>query len=298
MTVAKNLYKATLFGVMLLAIFAMAIPSGKVLAYQASSVQYSTMGCNPNSNVYSYCNSNANYGATGSTNYGNNGNVNYAVANNNCDICGQYGYDVKPNITTEPAIKIAKTSALVQGSTTIQNGTAQVWFEYGMQVDHLDQTTRSSVINPTSTGASQMLTSLTVGTKYFYRIVAHNTAGFAYGKIRSFITTGGAVTGTTTSTNSSNSSSSTSDSSNTVTQAKSNANSVTVTSKDSRGLSASVIRSNSGTNTSSNTSSGIGTFIMWLIIALVVYGIVSVVRMLQKDKEDRKKRKDAVAKAA
>ncbi len=273
------------FGILLAAIYILSIPSGKVMAsYQTSTGPYSTAAgdYDPTYGNTTENNYQTNYGGT----YGTN------CSNPNCsNQGGVIVVDSKAVVSTEPAINVGKTSALIQGAASVDSGTATVWFQWGTRVDRLDNTTRTVLIDSTGTGSSQMLTNLTPGTKYFYRIVARNNAGTCYGIVRSFTTTGGAVATSTTKSKTSNSGTTY------VSSTSSNSSSTSSSNGDIKGSLSAAAANADSSNGSSNRSGFLpGSILGWLIIIALVYAIVVVVRMIQRDNEERKKREEEMKK--
>ena len=263
----KNLYKTIIFVLALAAIFSINLGSAKAdtLYYPTSGGYYPTS-----------------FGTVPASNQGyNTGNWNYNTQN--CTSCGynnQNGNNgnngtsqTKPVVSTEAATNVGKTSALIAGAAHVDNGTANVWFEYGTRVDQLGNTTRSTTIDQTNSGSSEMLTNLSAGTKYFYRIVARNSAGTSYGSVRSFTTTGGAI----------------------VTSTKTNTSSTTYTSSSSYSSDSSIKGNLSASAANAGSSSGVfpSSIFGWLIIILLVFAIAAVVRMIQREAEEKKKIEEA-----
>ncbi len=228
-----------------------------------------------NSNGYSNTNT---YSSGNGSNSGYNGSCQNCGANgngNNGNNNGTSNVDVKPYVTTEPAIDITNTSALIQGSTHIDTGSATVWFEWGTHVDRLDHTTRTNYISPSSTGTSEVITTLTVGTKYYFRIAAHNATGTTYGIVRSFTTKGGVAASTSTRNG---------------TIATASASTVYTDPTVKGSLSAAA--ANSGSSNGFVPSSILG----WLLVIVLVFLIVVIVRAIQREAEERKKREEEMKK--
>lgn len=257
--------KIIITGVALLA-FTIFTPSASArcpLAYRTNTTPVTDGNCVATS-TGSNSGSNGSNGSNGST---NNGTIVIVP-------------DSKPFVSTEPAMDIKTTSALIQGAAHVDSGTANVWFEWGTRVDKLDHSTRSLYIDSMSTGSSEMLTNLTPGTKYFYRIVAHNSTGTCYGMVMSFTTS---KTGTST---------------------KSTGSKVTVVKTASAATSSSESNSSikgSLSAAAANAHSGNGvvptSIIGWMIVIILVFLIVIVVRKIQRDAEERKKREEEAKKA-
>lgn len=277
---AKTLYMAIAFGLALGAIVLFAMPTNVAQAqlYPTGSSDYTTSTGNTTAAGYTA----TGHTSTGYTNlYGNsngnhsNGNGNGSNSNTNGTVV--IGTDSKPIVSTETATDIKTTSALIQGAAHVDSGTATVWFEWGTRVDKLDHSTRSVYIDNMSTGDSEMLTNLTPGTKYYFRVVAHNSSGTCYGIVRSFVTKGGVVS-TTTSTGSK-----------TIIK-KADASSTVSDSSIKGSLSASA--ANAGSGSGFIPSSVLG----WLVIIILVFLIAIVVRAIQREAEEKKLREAEEAK--
>lgn len=283
-TFGKNLYGAMVFAFILATMFAISIPSSKVMASYPVTTNVSIPGYysgvsgyrvsdSSNSNSGQY-NDNNGY-QTNNSHYGNQGNQNIAV-------------DSKPVISTEPAIEIGKTSALIQGATHIDSGTANVWFEWGTKVDKLDNSTRSTYVDSASTGYSVMLTNLTPGTKYYFRIVGYNSTGKCYGIVRSFTT---ASTTIIAKAKASGTSTTTTYSSNTT--YSNNSNHSSFASSEIKGnLSASAANASGGRAGFLPKS-----FLAWIIVIFLVFAIAMTVRIIQRESEERKKIEEEKKKA-
>jgi hypothetical protein len=103
---------------------------------------------------------------------------------------------VPPTVQTNAASSITATGATLNGNVT-SDGDATVTargFLYGTNSSNLTQTVQSG----SGTGSfTANLTGLTSGTTYYYKAYATNSAGTAYGEVRSFTTeSSGANTGT------------------------------------------------------------------------------------------------------
>ncbi len=274
---------------------------GAIFIFSASSAQ-SAMVSGSNPGYYAgggYYGSSTNSNNSGNNNSNSNNNSGYYSGNNsgnNNSNNNGGNYDASNNlaiVTTESAYDLGKTSAVIQGTTYVENGNATVWFEWGSRSSKLDNTTPTVIIGTASTGSSAQLTNLASGTKYFYRIVASTNSGKSYGIVRSFTTTGGVVTSGTTNTSSNSSNSTkttnTTKSTNTV---SSSSNTYSSSNGDIKGsLSASA--ANSGSSNSFMPSSILG----WFIVIILVFAIVLTVRKIQIENEARKKRKEEMEKA-
>ncbi|HRH31425.1 MAG TPA: fibronectin type III domain-containing protein [Candidatus Paceibacterota bacterium] len=271
MIISKTLYKAIAFGIVLAAVAALCVPSAKVFAqYQTGSGYYPTSAGN-------YYNDEGNGSDTGTDiNTGNN-NGNQCIGCNDGQVIVA---DSKPVVSTESATDIKATSALIQGAAHVDSGTASVWFEWGTRVNDLGSTTRSIQINRSSTGDSAMLTNLKPNTKYYYRIVAHNSTGTCYGAVLSFTTAKSTSVATTTSTK-------------TKIAKTASASETQVSSDDSIKGSLSAAAANASGGSSFLPSSVLG----WLLIIILVFVIVVVVRRIQREAEERKRLQDEADKA-
>jgi hypothetical protein len=87
-----------------------------------------------------------------------------------------------PTATTGPVTAIGPTTATVSGSVN-PNGAATTWYvEYGTTTSYGSKTSSTSAGSGTSSvSVSPMLTGLTPGTSYHYRVVATSTAGTGHG---------------------------------------------------------------------------------------------------------------------
>ncbi len=109
------------------------------------------------------------------------------------------GLKFAPDISTSTATAITKTSTVIGGNITSDNGNAVT--ERGVIYSSTDSTPEigeSGVIkdtNGTGTGVfSETISSLTEETTYYYRAYAINSSGTSYGEIKSFTTLGVSVT--------------------------------------------------------------------------------------------------------
>ena len=99
-----------------------------------------------------------------------------------------------PSVSTSYASSISQNSAMLNGSVNSNNDSANAWFEWGRTLS-LGNITYSQGINQ-NTGSFQIssnLSGLNSGTLYYFRAVARNSYGTAYGDIYNFRTQGGAV---------------------------------------------------------------------------------------------------------
>jgi hypothetical protein len=262
MTSAKTLYKAAQFGIIVVAVMALCVPSAVVMARGKLVYNGHTSSTTTDPNG----------GSTG--NIGSNGTNNPVIVP-----------DSEISLSTEPAINVKTTSALIQGGAHVDSGTAAVWFEWGTRIDKLENTTRKVYVDRMSTGSSEMLTNLAPGTKYYYRIVAHNATGTCYGTIKSFVTAGTAKVTTTTKKSTIIKTASASESeSSSVTTSRSND---------------SIKGSLSAAAANANGSSGVlpNSILGWIVVIVLVFVIAVVVRAIQREGDMRKKREEEAKKA-
>ena len=87
-----------------------------------------------------------------------------------------------PTASTGPVTAIGPTTATVSGSVN-PNGAATTWYvEYGTTTSYGSKTSATSAGSGTSSvSVSPMLTGLTAGTSYHYRVVATSTLGTGHG---------------------------------------------------------------------------------------------------------------------
>lgn len=96
-------------------------------------------------------------------------------------------YGTSPSAVTGSATSITQSSATLHGSVTANGLSTTVWFEYGTVTGSYGCTSLSQTINGTaSTTVSYSVSGLPSGNTYYYRIVAQNSAGSAYGSEKSF----------------------------------------------------------------------------------------------------------------
>lgn len=102
---------------------------------------------------------------------------------------GSYGGVSVPVVTTRAASVVGTQSALLNGDVNPQGGATSAWFEYGLTASLGLTTVQLPVGAGTSfTPYSSTLTVLLSNATYFFRSVAQNPSGIAYGSILSFRT--------------------------------------------------------------------------------------------------------------
>lgn len=116
------------------------------------------------------------------------------------------GVSNKPNVTTASALFIGSNSALLNG-TIVPNGALTTgWFEWsdnaGMASNVSRTVSQTMGQGYTDTYHSYLLSGLTTGKTYYFRVVAQNSYGVSYGEIKSFVPQVAVVAGTGTSTGS------------------------------------------------------------------------------------------------
>lgn len=95
-----------------------------------------------------------------------------------------------PNIETEPATDIARTTATLNSSFEGNGEDHDYYFEWGLTSDY-DHQTATQEINPATgpTSAPASVTGLTAQTTYHYRVVVSNGLGTSIGPDETFTTT-------------------------------------------------------------------------------------------------------------
>ncbi len=98
---------------------------------------------------------------------------------------------VAPNAATGDPTSVGGTSAQLAGAVTPEGSATAYVFEYGTTLSF------GAITEPASAGSSEAvvpasatLSGLAPGTTYFYRLVATNAAGTAFGAVKSFTTPG------------------------------------------------------------------------------------------------------------
>ncbi|WP_172672601.1 right-handed parallel beta-helix repeat-containing protein, partial [Thermococcus sp. EP1] len=112
----------------------------------------------------------------------------YYIDSNNYDPY-PISYMIKPVVLTDIAREITNTSAVFRGTLLDTGGSTsvEVWFEYGLSMDNLTQTTSHQVLL-TEESFEIGVFDLVPNTTYYFRAVAKNEIGTAYGRILSFTT--------------------------------------------------------------------------------------------------------------
>ncbi|MFN3533146.1 MAG: SBBP repeat-containing protein [Candidatus Brocadia sp.] len=94
-----------------------------------------------------------------------------------------------PTVTTGDAADITVNTATLKGVVNANGLTATAWFEYGdTSGGPYSHTTTQTVTGTSDTPISAPLSGLSAGTKYYYRLVAENTAGKTEGSEKTFTT--------------------------------------------------------------------------------------------------------------
>ncbi len=96
-----------------------------------------------------------------------------------------------PIVSTYSATSITATSAILNGAVLTNGGITETWFEWSTsQIAVIGGAgTRTTIQTFTSnSNVSQFILGLTGNTTYYYREVAQNSAGTAYGNVLSFST--------------------------------------------------------------------------------------------------------------
>ena len=104
--------------------------------------------------------------------------------------CSSRSFAAVPTVTTEPVSNVSNNSVTLHGIVNANGLSTIVWFQYRI----VNGPSRNTVLTQTVIGTSDteinMKTiELLPGSTYFYRIVARNDAGTAYGNEMSFTTT-------------------------------------------------------------------------------------------------------------
>ncbi|MBW6502979.1 hypothetical protein K0B90_01715 [bacterium] len=95
-----------------------------------------------------------------------------------------------PVVATSPATLVGSTTATLNGNVTANGLTTNAWFEWGTDSTLTTSTSTSSQSigsGTTSQAVNAVLTGLSTGTTYYYRVVASNSLGTTPGNIANFI---------------------------------------------------------------------------------------------------------------
>ena len=105
--------------------------------------------------------------------------------------CGGGGGYNQPYVNTQSATNLGETSATLNGFVNPQGSCATYFFQYGTSTYNYQSTYSQNVGCSTSgTNVSQYVTGLAANTTYYYRVVATNNYGTAYGSWVTFYTQG------------------------------------------------------------------------------------------------------------
>lgn len=103
--------------------------------------------------------------------------------------CGGQNYD-RPSVTTYPATETRENSATLNGYVDgNSNYNTTRWFEWGTNYGALYNSTNHYNQGGSYGNFSERITGLSSNTTYYYRAVAQNSNGTAYGNVMSFTTT-------------------------------------------------------------------------------------------------------------
>ncbi|MBI3634478.1 MAG: hypothetical protein HY228_02560 [Candidatus Yonathbacteria bacterium] len=103
------------------------------------------------------------------------------------------GYSTAPSATTLLATELAGSEAKLNGLVfTTANQPSNAWFEWGTNTNLGNKTQTFNVGSLPSVRHSDIISGLTVGTIYYYRVVAENPYGKGYGTIMNFVAAGSA----------------------------------------------------------------------------------------------------------
>ncbi|HHT9137255.1 MAG TPA: TIGR03790 family protein [Candidatus Wunengus sp. YC60] len=96
-------------------------------------------------------------------------------------------YGTVPTVITGSATSITQSAATLNGTVTTNGLLTTVRFEYGTVTGSYSCNSTSQSINGTiSTAVSSSISGFPSGSTYYYRVVAQNSAGSAYGSEKSF----------------------------------------------------------------------------------------------------------------
>ncbi|MHB8483784.1 MAG: beta strand repeat-containing protein [Nitrospiria bacterium] len=94
-----------------------------------------------------------------------------------------------PTVTTSPAASISQTGATLNGTVNPNGVTATAWFEYGLSATYGSSTAAQNLTaGTTPVAVSAVISGLTAGTIYHFRIDATNSGGPSYGSDITFTT--------------------------------------------------------------------------------------------------------------
>jgi|GEM_PF-1795569 len=97
----------------------------------------------------------------------------------------------QPSVTTISASNVGQSFATLEGYTNPNGSTDTVrWFEWGFSQGSLNYSTNKIFQGSSASNFSESVPSLSVNTTYYFRAVAQNSMGLAYGSVYSFTTTG------------------------------------------------------------------------------------------------------------
>jgi uncharacterized delta-60 repeat protein len=102
-----------------------------------------------------------------------------------------FATDPAPSVTTTAATGVTSSAATLNGTFNPNDDPTTYYFQYGTAADLTGATStdpQGPASGTTSTPATQALTGLASGTRYYYRLVAANSAGTTNGTILSFWT--------------------------------------------------------------------------------------------------------------
>ncbi len=96
---------------------------------------------------------------------------------------------IAPTVTTGSPSNISTTSATLTGTVNPNGSSTSVVFQYGTSTSYGNQATatQSPVTGSSAVSVSALLTGLSSGTTYHYRVVATNSAGTSNGSDQTFI---------------------------------------------------------------------------------------------------------------
>ncbi|MEY2407620.1 MAG: hypothetical protein QOF48_290 [Verrucomicrobiota bacterium] len=95
-----------------------------------------------------------------------------------------------PDVTTSPAANVNPTSGTLNGQANPNNFPTYSWFQWGLTLDYGQVTPVQSLGRGFGTSFSQNLSGLQPSSTYYFRAVASNALGVAYGAAQSLVTPG------------------------------------------------------------------------------------------------------------